>query len=200
MAEISKPDKRTFWKATKSGYEYSGFNDIDQVTTVPDCYTFVSDTTAGDLYPALPSSGTVTEGEIYSYDGGMVIVRQTHVRTIYAPEDTPALFSVYRANTEGEQWVANEAVQKGDTRTYNGKTYQCLQSHTTQSDWTPDKTATLWQEVVGAPSTGEWATGVAYKVGDEVMYLSHKYRCRQAHTSISTWNPVAAASLWLLIE
>jgi len=31
------------------------------------------------------------------------------------------------------------------------------------------------------------------------MYLGLEYRCLQSHTSIQTWNPVAAASLWALV-
>ena len=35
--------------------------------------------------------------------------------------------------------------------------------------------------------------------GDHVVYLGNEYRCLQSHTSIQTWNPVAAASLWALV-
>jgi len=154
---------------------------------------------ATTVFPTLPSSGTLKIGEIYSYGNGAVMVRQTHERTIYTPEQTPALFSFYRDNASAElAWMDGEKVEVGWKRTYGGKTYECLQSHQTQADWTPDKVPALWKEVV-IPTTGEWAVGVAYKVGDEVMYLGKKYRCRQAHTSIATWTPTAAASLWLLI-
>ena len=87
MAEISKPDKRTFWKVTSSGVEHCGFTEIDQVTTAPNSYTLTSNVSADTLYPLLPTSGTMVEGAIYSYNGGMVIVRQPHERTIYAPEE-----------------------------------------------------------------------------------------------------------------
>ena len=154
---------------------------------------------ASTIFPSLPSSGTLKMGEIYSYGNGAVMVRQSHERTIYTPEETPALFSFYRDNASAElAWMDGEKVEVGWKRTYGGKTYECLQAHQTQADWTPDKVPALWKEVV-IPTTGEWAVGVAYKVGDEVMYLGKKYRCRQAHTSIATWTPTAAASLWLLI-
>jgi hypothetical protein len=65
-------------------------------------------------------------------------------------------------------------------------------------DWDnrfPDLTiGTLWSVVTTSQA---WAVGVAYKVNDEVTYQGSTYRCRQAHTSISTWTPTAAASLWL---
>jgi len=155
---------------------------------------------ATTVFPPLPASGKLIIGSIYSYGNGAVMVRQTHERTIYTPEETPALFSFYRDNASAEmEWIDGEKIEVGWKRTYKGKTYECLQAHQTQSDWPPDKTPALWKEVVVIPATGEWKAGIAYKVGDEVMYLGKKYRCRQAHTSISTWNPVAAASLWLLI-
>lgn len=196
MAEIKYPEKRTFWKVSISGKTHEGFTDIDQVTTAPTSATMTSNIMATSLFPALPTSGTLAEGAIYAYNGGMVIVRQTHERTIYSPEETPALFSVYRANTEGVEWVANEKVEKGDKRTYKSKTYQCLQNHVTQSDWAPDKTlGVLWGIVT---TSSEWAVGVAYKVGDIVTYNGKTYKCLQAHTSQAGWTPSAVPALWKL--
>jgi len=155
---------------------------------------------ASTIFPSLPSSGTLKMGEIYSYGNGAVMVRQTHERTIYTPEQTPALFSFYRDNASAElAWMEGEKVEAGWKRTYGGKTYECLQAHQTQADWTPPAVPALWREVVIIPTTGEWAVGIAYKVGDEVMYLGKKYRCRQAHTSQAGWNPPAVPALWLLV-
>lgn len=44
-------------------------------------------------------------------------------------------------------WVAGEAVAVGDKRYYKGVWYECLQAHTTQSDWTPDTAIALWTVV-----------------------------------------------------
>jgi hypothetical protein len=155
--------------------------------------------TAGDAFPALPTSGWLTEGQIYQYSGEAVRVRQSHNRTADVPSTVPALFSVFRANADKElPWIANEPVLVGTKRTYGGKTWECLQSHVTQADWTPPATPALWREVVTTP-TSAWAVGVAYKVGDMVTYQGNTYTCRQPHTSIATWNPVAAASLWLRV-
>lgn len=41
-------------------------------------------------------------------------------------------------------WVEGEAVSEGDRRNYSERLYKCLQEHTTQADWTPDKTPSLW--------------------------------------------------------
>ena len=41
-----------------------------------------------------------------------------------------------------------------------------------------------------------WETDKAYAVGDRVWYQESLYKCVQAHTSQSTWNPKDAVSLW----
>ncbi len=41
-----------------------------------------------------------------------------------------------------------------------------------------------------------WETEKAYAVGDRVWYQESLYKCVQAHTSQSTWNPKDAVSLW----
>jgi len=41
-----------------------------------------------------------------------------------------------------------------------------------------------------------WETEKAYTVGDRVWYQESLYKCVQAHTSQSTWNPKDAVSLW----
>ena len=202
MAEVVYPDKRTFWKVTSSGVEHCGFTKIDQVTTAPNSYTLTSNVSADTLYPLLPTSGTMVEGAIYSYNGGMVVVRQTHERTIYSPEDTPALFSVYRANTEGAEWVANEPVEKGDTRTFEGKTYQCIQPHTTQVDYTPTATlGVLWKEV--PQQSDEYAvfihpTGAhdVYMKGDIVWYPTLDSTLYRSKIDNNSWSPDEYANGW----
>ena len=201
MAEVSKPTKRTFWKVATGDVEHSGYTDIDQVTTAPNSYTLTSDTDADAIFPALPSSGFLEEGKIYSYNGGMVIVRQPHERTIYPPEETPALFSVYRANTEGAAWVANEAVEKGDTRTYNGKTYQCIQPHTTQVDYTPEATLNvLWKEVPVTSDYPVWVqpTGAhdAYNEGDKVHFPTINDPIYESVINANVWSPITYAAGW----
>lgn len=41
-----------------------------------------------------------------------------------------------------------------------------------------------------------WKEDIAYEIGARVRYNSILYKCLQAHTSQSTWNPEDAASLW----
>jgi hypothetical protein len=174
MAEINKPNQRTFWRVTSTGVKHEGLTEIDQVTTAPNIYTLTSNVSTTALFSALPTSGEVKVGEIYSYNGGMVQVVQTHTRTIFAPEETPALFNVYRANTKDAAWIAQEKVIAGDERFFKDKYYMCIQTHTTQVDWPPDKTPALWKEMILVVDIPVWVrpTGAhdAYKKGDKVHF------------------------------
>lgn len=54
------------------------------------------------------------------------------------------------------------------------KLYKCVQAHTSQADWTPDKTPALWTEVAKPGEIPVWKqpTGAqdAYMTGDKVHY------------------------------
>ena len=63
----------------------------------------------------------------------------------------------------------------GEKVTYNGQYYRCIQSHKSQSDWTPDTAVSLW--VSTSSPTEEWPewkqpTGAhdAYAKGDKVSH------------------------------
>jgi len=51
-------------------------------------------------------------------------------------------------------WDAGSKYAAGDIRQYNGNIYRCLQSHSGQADWTPDKAASLWVKI--ADPAEEW--------------------------------------------
>ena len=74
------------------------------------------------------------------------------------------------------RWDGNGHEYKtGDRVDYMGKLYKCLQNHTSQADWTPDKAVSLWVEIPD-PSIEwpEWKqpTGAhdAYAKGDKVSH------------------------------
>ncbi|MGX6606314.1 lytic polysaccharide monooxygenase [Micromonosporaceae bacterium Da 78-11] len=46
------------------------------------------------------------------------------------------------------------------------------------------------------PTSGTWAAGKAYKAGDVATYGGASYRCRQAHTSLTGWEPPNVPALW----
>ena len=67
-------------------------------------------------------------------------------------------------------WVVGKAYAVNDRTQYNGTLYKCVQAHTSQEDWTPDKTPALWA-VVSKGQTGtvddpiDAARGMEYTYG-----------------------------------
>ena len=86
-------------------------------------------------------------------------------------------------------WVPGVPVVKDERYRYGDTLYKCVQSHTTQADWTPDKTPALWTEV----SLDEWPewkqpTGAqdAYQQGDKV---SHNDKHWVSDVNANVWEP-----------
>ena len=67
-------------------------------------------------------------------------------------------------------WAYPVVYAEGDRRSYCGKVYKCRQAHTSQADWTPDKTPALWA-VIDAEHAGTQddpipaARGMEYEYG-----------------------------------
>lgn len=84
-------------------------------------------------------------------------------------------------------WAENISVSVNDRYQYNNKLYKCVQAHTTQADWTPDKTPALWVEV-SLDEFPEWRqpTGAhdAYAKGAKVKHNGKK------------WISTADANVW----
>jgi hypothetical protein len=155
-----------------------------------------------DALPALPDAGAWLEaGDLYSYDGAALMVRQSHSRTEHAIDDLiPTLFLAYREDAADVlAWIAGESVVVGTQRTYDGVTYECLQAHVTQADWTPPATPALWSAVVEEPTTDEWTAGVWYDIGNQATYSDVLYECIQAHTAQIGWEPPKVPALWAVV-
>ena len=64
--------------------------------------------------------------------------------------------------------------ERGVRSRYEGKLYRCEQSHTSQSDWTPDITPAMWTEVAEPGEIPVWKqpTGAtdAYELGAKVSH------------------------------
>ena len=77
-------------------------------------------------------------------------------------------------------WQINTAYTAGDRYRHEGVLYRCIQSHTSQADWTPDKTPALWT-VVSLDEWTEWVqpTGAhdAYMKGDKVSHNGRHWVC-----------------------
>jgi hypothetical protein len=60
-------------------------------------------------------------------------------------EASPAPTSTSASSSE--VWKPNTAYKAGATVSYNGKTYKCLQAHTSISGWEPPAVPALWQAI-----------------------------------------------------
>lgn len=169
---------------------YGGEGEVAFLTATKDVVT---------TYDPLPDKGWIEAGKIYSYQSRFVICRQSHERTIYPPEQTPALFAVYRENSgDVLLWIPDEKVDRDMVRLYKDKKYICLQAHQTQIDWTPDKTSALWKEVIPPATTyPAWVqpTGAhdAYNIGDKVTFNGHLW---ESKINANVWSPTAYPAGW----
>lgn len=198
MNEITYPTNRQFWTVKQGGnLLHTGMTEPNQVTSTK--YVIEGSEDANTLYPELPESGTLTEGEVYSYQGGMVVIVQTHERTIYPPQQTPALINFYRKETGDLQWIENEQVKIGDIRMYDGKKYEALTAHTTLSTWIPPNTPTLWKEVQGEEiPVWKQPTGGhdAYNIGDKVYFPTAEDDIYESTIDGNIWSPTAYPQGW----
>ena len=79
-------------------------------------------------------------------------------------------------------WQTDTAYTVGIRVRYGDKLYRCEQAHTSQADWTPDKTPALWTEVT-KPGQGDtpdnpipWSWGLEiykgkYYIQNDVVYV-----------------------------
>lgn len=87
------------------------------------------------------------------------------------------------------QWKTATAYTVDERIRYNSTLYRCVQSHTSQDDWTPDITPALWT-VVSLDEFPEWVqpTGAqdAYQRGDKVSH-NDKHWISTADSNV--WEP-----------
>lgn len=90
-------------------------------------------------------------------------------------------------------WKTDTAYTTDERVSYADKLYRCVQSHTSQANWTPDVTPALWTEV---PKPGEipvWKqpTGAqdAYMTGDKVHYPTKDDPVYISTVDNNVWSP-----------
>lgn len=77
-------------------------------------------------------------------------------------------------------WADGITYEVGAIRRYEKVLYRCVQAHTSQEDWTPDKTPALWTKV-GDPAEEypAWSQPIgahdAYASGDKVSHNNKKW-------------------------
>jgi hypothetical protein len=90
-------------------------------------------------------------------------------------------------------WVADTIYATDDRIRYGDKLYRCVQAHTAQIGWEPDKTPALWTEVAKPGEIPVWKqpTGAqdAYRIGDKVHYPDENGPVYVSTVDYNTWAP-----------
>jgi len=201
--KIEYPTARTFWKITQGELIHEGFTNINQVTATGDLAIILQSVNPETIYPALPETGWLVENVIYSYNGVMLRVVQSHNRTEFDPSETPNLFDIIRANTEGMEWVKNEQIEIGDKRNYNNITYQAINCFTTREGQTPNVTLSLWKVWIDPDIISVWVQPGStnpYMSGDKVYFPTENDSVYESLIDNNVWSPTAYPAGWQLIN
>ena len=91
------------------------------------------------------------------------------------------------------KWAVGVAYEKGIRVRYDGELYRCEQSHTSQTDWTPDAVKALWTAVAEPGEIPVWVqpTGVqdAYMMYDKVYYPNKGDTIYISDVDNNVWQP-----------
>lgn len=85
----------------------------------------------------------------------------------------------------------------GDTFTYSGDYYKVIQAHTSQRDWIPSTTASLYTKITAPATIAAWKQPVgssdAYKKGDKVTFNGSTY---ESLIDANVWSPSVYPAGW----
>mgnify|MGYP000158195190 CR=1 FL=1 len=95
-------------------------------------------------------------------------------------------------------WAPDRGYTAGFRAQYNGTLYKCLQSHTSQSDWTPDASPSLWAKVLipdptVIPAWEQPDSTNPYSKGDKV---THNGKTWISLVDNNVWEPGATEGQW----
>lgn len=112
-------------------------------------------------------------------------------------DDALEVVELFKVWYSGISYVTDERVRYGD------KLYRCVQAHTSQADWEPDRTPALWTEVAKPGEIPVWKqpTGAqdAYAKGDKVWYPEKDTTVYVSLVDANVWQPTTPG-LWEVVE
>lgn len=89
---------------------------------------------------------TLAVGDTVMYGGSMFVVVQAHTAQAGWEPGTATQSLFRRVQQEGStEWQPDTDYATGAECTYEGRTYTCLQGHTSQTGWEPPNVPALWQ-------------------------------------------------------
>ena len=90
-------------------------------------------------------------------------------------------------------WAVGTAYAVDQRIRYGDKLYKCVQAHTSQADWNPDSTPSLWTEVAKPGEIPVWKqpTGAqdAYAKGDKVHHPDASGPIYVSDVDNNVWEP-----------
>ena len=193
-------------RLTESQYTLTGDNfqmtgvTAEQVLILPDSVTVHENDVVTDemKMQALPFEGFIAVSAEDALPNVLGLLLRSAVADGKLTDEE--LLSVQPA-LEGRAWQAGLSAQIGDVYSHSGFLWRCIQAHTTQTGWEPDKAPALWRkvEIIHKNTKRIWQAGVDYALGDSVFYPdenSAEYACITAHTSQTGWEPPGVPALW----
>lgn len=112
-------------------------------------------------------------------------------------EDALEAMELFAAWASGTEYATDQRLR------YDGKLYRCVQGHTSQEGWEPDKTPALWTEVALPGEIPVWKqpTGVqnAYNTGDKVHYPDKDGPVYVSTIDNNVWSPEAYPAGWEVV-
>lgn len=110
-------------------------------------------------------------GDIVTYNGIDYIVIQAHTSAAHwVPNLVTSLYSVYEGQPPDDGlWHAGVDYEVGDVVEYNNQKYITRQSHTSQSDWTPDIVPALFVLDINSDYKSELITLIENKYADKEL-------------------------------
>lgn len=193
-------------RLTESQYTLSGDNfqmtgvTVEQVLILPDSVTVHENDVVTDemKMQALPFEGFIAVSAEDALPNVLGLLLRSAVAAGKLTDEE--LLSVQPA-LEGRAWQAGLSAQIGDVYSHGGFLWRCIQAHTTQTGWEPDKVPALWRkvEIIHEDTKRIWQAGVDYALDDSVFYPDEngtEYACITAHTSQTGWEPPGVPALW----
>ena len=102
-------------------------------------------------------------------------------------------------------WKPDTAYKVGDRRKHEGILYKCLQAHTSQEDYSPDKAASLWARMLNPdpeviPVWEQPDSTNPYMTGDKVHYPDADGPIYESVIDGNIWSPEAYPQGWQIVE
>lgn len=129
---------------------------------------------------------------------------QLFVRTL-SDEDAMIVATVFPEWATNTAYKVDDIVAFGLNEVEDPQLYRCILAHTSQDDWTPDVSVSLWVAIGLAPDNIPiWSqpTGAhdAYNIGDRVHYPTKDDPVYESLIDGNIYSPEAYPQGWEMIE